>query len=171
MRNAVYFVWGSWCLGAMILGCAYNSLLTSYILGSNAEQLVSSLTDFARKFNVHLVVDKGIAVESVLLVIKSFYPKISIGISWINFKYYNVIHDIYQAANDGLFKQLGDKLRTQPLSYCTKRQDCIDLVKSGSYAYLQVILQHVLYVSQNKFYQKIFSVLYIGFVYNSQRRR
>ncbi|EFX85819.1 hypothetical protein DAPPUDRAFT_98464 [Daphnia pulex] len=102
MRNAVYFVWGSWCLGAMILGCAYNSLLTSYILGSNAEQLVSSLTDLARKSNVHLVVDKGSA-----------------------------------AANDGLFKQLGDKLRTQPLSYCTKRQDCIDLVKSGSYAYLQ----------------------------------
>lgn len=56
----------------MILGCAYNSLLTSYILGSNAEQLVSSLTDLARKSNVHLVVDKGSAVESVLLVIKSF---------------------------------------------------------------------------------------------------
>ncbi|XP_046657357.1 uncharacterized protein LOC124350615 isoform X2 [Daphnia pulicaria] len=108
MRNAVYFVFGSWCLGAMILGCAYNSVLTSYILGSNAEQLVNSLTDLARKSNVHLVVDKGSAVESVLL-----------------------------AANDGLFKQLGDKLRTQPLSYCTKRQDCIDLVKSGSYAYLQ----------------------------------
>jgi ionotropic glutamate receptor len=144
MRNAVYFVFGSWCLGAMILGCAYNSVLTSYILGSNAEQLVNSLTDLARKSNVHLVVDKGSAVESVLLVIKSFYPKISIGISWINFEYYNVIHDTNQAANDGLFKQLGDKLRTQPLSYCTKRQDCIDLVKSGSYAYLQVVLQHVI---------------------------
>lgn len=71
----------------MILGCAYNSLLTSYILGSNAEQLVSSLTDLARKSNIHLVVDKGSAVESVLLVIQSFCPKVSLGIACINFKY------------------------------------------------------------------------------------
>ncbi|EFX61600.1 hypothetical protein DAPPUDRAFT_338781, partial [Daphnia pulex] len=40
------------------------------------------------------------------------------------------------SAKIGLYKQLGDKLRSQSKSNCATRQECIDLVKSGSYAYL-----------------------------------
>ncbi|XP_046453785.1 uncharacterized protein LOC124201668 [Daphnia pulex] len=119
MRTAAYFVVGSWCLGALILGCAYNSLLVSYILGlSNAEPLVDYIFDLARNSNVQLVVDKGRGTELFLLTAKI-----------------------------GLYKQLGDKLRSQSKSNCATRQECIDLVKSGSYAYLNVIL---LGMSDNK---------------------
>lgn len=47
---------------------AYNSLLTSYILGSNAEPLVDSLADVAANSKVNLVVDKGLAVDVVVSV-------------------------------------------------------------------------------------------------------
>ena len=67
-RIAVYFVAGSWCLGALVLVCSYSSLLTSYILGSNAEPLVNSLNDLAGNSNVKLVVDKGLAVDIVVSV-------------------------------------------------------------------------------------------------------
>jgi ionotropic glutamate receptor len=45
----------------------------------------------------------------------------------------------FKTAKQGLYKQLGDKLRTQSKSNCTTRQECIDLVKLGSYAYLNVM--------------------------------
>lgn len=68
MRNTVCFVVGSWCLGALVVVSAYNSLLTSYILGSNAEPLVDSLADVAANSKVNLVVDKGLAVDVVVSV-------------------------------------------------------------------------------------------------------
>ncbi len=68
MRITVYFVAGFWCLGALVLVCSYSSLLTSYILGSNAEPLVNSLKDLAADSNVKLVVDKGLAVDIVVSV-------------------------------------------------------------------------------------------------------
>ena len=68
MRTAVYFVVGSWCLGAFILGSAYNSLLISYILGSNAKPLVDSALELVQKSNVHLIVDKGRGTELFLTV-------------------------------------------------------------------------------------------------------
>lgn len=68
MRIAVYFVAGSWCLGAWVLVCSYSSLLTSYVLGSNAELLVDSLENLAADSNVKLVVDKGLAVDIVVSV-------------------------------------------------------------------------------------------------------
>lgn len=68
MRIAVYFVAGSWCLVSFVLVCSYSSLLTSYILGSNAEPLVDSLNDLAVNSNVKLVVDKGLAVDIVVSV-------------------------------------------------------------------------------------------------------
>jgi hypothetical protein len=71
MRNAVYFVVGSWCLGALVLGCAYNSLLISYILGSNSEPLVDSLAKLVKNPNVQLVVEKGRGIELALLVLKN----------------------------------------------------------------------------------------------------
>ncbi len=68
MRTAVYFVVGSWCLGALILGCAYNSLLISYILGSNAQPLVDSAPELVQKTSVQLIVDKGRGTELFLMV-------------------------------------------------------------------------------------------------------
>jgi hypothetical protein len=70
MRTAAYFVVGSWCLGALIVVCSYNSLLISYILGSSAaEPLVDSPLELARNSNVQLIVDKGRGAELILLVI------------------------------------------------------------------------------------------------------
>nr|CAH0108341.1 unnamed protein product [Daphnia galeata] len=93
--------------GSFVLVCSYSSLLTSYILGSNAEPLVDSLNDLAVNSNVKLVVDKGLAVDIVV-----------------------------SAAVDGLYKQLGDKMRSQSKSSCATFHECIELVKSGSYTYL-----------------------------------
>lgn len=70
-RLAVYFVLGSWYLGTFVLISAYNSVLVSYILGSNAEPLVDSVTDLAGKPNVRLVVDEGKGIDIVLSVIES----------------------------------------------------------------------------------------------------
>lgn len=70
MRVAVYFVAGSWALGTLVLVSSYSSLLTSYVLGSNAQPLVDSLKDLAVNSNVQLVVDKGLAVDIVVSVIE-----------------------------------------------------------------------------------------------------
>ncbi|EFX85831.1 hypothetical protein DAPPUDRAFT_313677 [Daphnia pulex] len=110
MRNAVYFVVGSWCLGALVLGCAYNSLLISYILGSNSEPLVDSLADLVKNPNVQLVVEKGRGIE--LAILGDDKP--------------------------GLYKQLGDKMRSQTKSNCVTLQECVELVKSGSYAHFNL---------------------------------
>ena len=73
MRTAVYFVVGSWCLGAFILGSAYNSLLISYILVSNSKAMDDSLTELTKNPNVQLVVEKGRVIEIFLLVLKNIY--------------------------------------------------------------------------------------------------
>ena len=70
-RKVVYFVVGSWCLAAFVLVCAYNSVLISYILGSNAEALVNSIEELAENPNVKLVIDKGFGVD-VILSVKSY---------------------------------------------------------------------------------------------------
>lgn len=68
-RVAVYFVLGSWCLAAFVLISAYNSVLVSYILGSNAQPLVNSVTDIAVKPDVRVSVNKGNEIDLVLSVI------------------------------------------------------------------------------------------------------
>ena len=136
MRTAVYFVVGSWCLGAFILGCAYNSLLISYILGSNAQPLVDSAPELVQKSNVQLIVDKGRGTE-LFLMVNVLQMKLIIKERTIEFFF---LVQLFQTAKQGLFKQLGDKLRAQSKSNCATRQECIDLVKLGNYAYLNVIL-------------------------------
>jgi ionotropic glutamate receptor len=70
MQNAVYFVLGSWCLCASVLVCAYNSLLVSYILGSNtAEPIVDSLRELAQNSKINLAVDKGYSADVYVSVI------------------------------------------------------------------------------------------------------
>lgn len=59
---------GSWCLGAMVLICAYNSILTSYILGSNAKPLADSAIDAIENSKVNIAVNKGNGVDLVLSV-------------------------------------------------------------------------------------------------------
>lgn len=61
---------GSWCLGALVLVCAYNSLLITYILGSNAYPLVDSIKNLVEKPDVKLVVDRGLGVDMVISVIQ-----------------------------------------------------------------------------------------------------
>lgn len=67
-RKVAYFVVGSWCLAACVLVCAYNSVLISYILGSNAQALVHSLEELANNSKVQLVIDKGFGVDVILSV-------------------------------------------------------------------------------------------------------
>ncbi|KAK4012749.1 hypothetical protein OUZ56_024985 [Daphnia magna] len=107
IRPALYFVVGSWCLGAMVLISAYNSILTSYILGSNAKPLVDSALDVVGNSNVNIAVNKGNGVDLVL-----------------------------SAAEVGFYKQAGDKVSANPKSRCETTGDCVNLVKLGSYAYL-----------------------------------
>ncbi|KAI9561655.1 hypothetical protein GHT06_012615 [Daphnia sinensis] len=110
MRPALYFVVGSWCLGAMVLISAYNSILTSYILGSNAKPLAHSAGDIIGNSMVNIAVTKGSGVELALL-----------------------------AAEVGFYKQAGDKIRANPESRCETTKQCVKLVKSGSYAYLNAM--------------------------------
>ena len=70
MRPALFFVVGSWCLSALVLGCAYNSLLISYVLGSNYQVLVVSSADLAKNSNIQIAVTKGNGVDLVLSVIQ-----------------------------------------------------------------------------------------------------
>ncbi|XP_057378180.1 ionotropic receptor 93a-like [Daphnia carinata] len=109
-RTALYFVVGSWCLGAMVLICAYNSILTSYILGSNAKPMADSAIDAIGNSKVNIAVNDGNGVDLVL-----------------------------SAAEVGFYKHAGDKLRSNPESRCKTTKECINLVKSGSYAYLHTI--------------------------------
>ncbi len=69
MRPALFFIVGSWCLSALVLGCAYNSLLISYILGSNYQALVVSPADIAKNSKIQIAVNKGNGVDIVLSVI------------------------------------------------------------------------------------------------------
>jgi ionotropic glutamate receptor len=57
-------------LGALVLVCAYNSLLITYILGSNAYPLVDSIKNLVEKPDVKLVVDRGLGVDMVISVIQ-----------------------------------------------------------------------------------------------------
>ncbi|KAK4012748.1 hypothetical protein OUZ56_024984 [Daphnia magna] len=59
MRNTVYVILGCYCIGASVLVCAYNILLTSFILESNTEPSVESLADLAGNSNMQLAVDKA----------------------------------------------------------------------------------------------------------------
>lgn len=43
-----------------------------------------------------------------------------------------------KSAEVGFYKQAGDKVRANPKSRCETTGDCVDLVKLGSYAYLNV---------------------------------
>jgi ionotropic glutamate receptor len=71
MRPALFFIVGSWCLSALVLGCAYNSLLISYILGSNYQAaLVVSPADLAKNSKIQIAVNKGNGVDIVLSVIQ-----------------------------------------------------------------------------------------------------
>ncbi|KZS11915.1 Uncharacterized protein APZ42_023281 [Daphnia magna] len=115
IRPALYFIVGSWCLGAMVLICAYNSILTSYILGSNAKPLADSAIDAIENSKVNIAVNKGNGVDLVL-----------------------------SAAEVGFYKQAGDKLRSNPISRCDTTVECMNHVKSGSYAYL-----HTMYTAMN----------------------
>ncbi|XP_045035572.1 uncharacterized protein LOC116932595 isoform X2 [Daphnia magna] len=115
IRPALYFIVGSWCLGAMVLICVYNSILTSYILGSNAKPLADSAIDAIENSKVNIAVNKGNGVDLVL-----------------------------SAAEVGFYKQVGDKLRSNPISRCDTTVECMNHVKSGSYAYL-----HTMYTAMN----------------------
>jgi ionotropic glutamate receptor len=118
----------------LILGCAYNSLLISYILGSNAKPLVDSLKELTTNPNVQLVVEKGRGIEISLLVLKNFYDSPN---AILIANYFNMFLSD-QSAKVGLYKQLGDKLRSQSKSTCETLQECIDLVKTESFAHLNV---------------------------------
>ncbi|KAK4012750.1 hypothetical protein OUZ56_024986 [Daphnia magna] len=91
------------------------SILTSYILGSNAKPLADSAIDAIENSKVNIAVNKGNGVDLVL-----------------------------SAAEVGFYKQAGDKLRSNPISRCDTTVECMNHVKSGSYAYL-----HTMYTAMN----------------------
>jgi len=55
-------------------------------------------------------------------------------------KFAYLIFKILQSAKTGFFKELGDRLRTDPLSRCAPPKQCMDLVKKGSTIYSAVII-------------------------------
>ncbi len=69
MRLAATFVVASWCLAALVLVCAYNGLLISYVMASNPRPLVESITDLASKQSVQLLVDEGRGLDMLFSVI------------------------------------------------------------------------------------------------------
>ncbi len=77
-RKVAYFVVGSWCLASFVLVCAYNSVLISYILGSNAEALVNSVQELADNPNVQLAIDKGFSVDVFISVKIDLHSLVSI---------------------------------------------------------------------------------------------
>lgn len=72
MRNTVYVILGCYCIGASVLVCAYNILLTSFILESNTEPTVESLADLAGNSNMQLAVDEGSVIDIVLMASMGF---------------------------------------------------------------------------------------------------
>ena len=46
---------------------------------------------------------------------------------------------VAKSATDGVYKQIGDKLRNNPESLrCSNTRECIKLVKAGSHVYVNV---------------------------------
>jgi len=58
----------------------------------------------------------------------------------INTFAYLIFFLILQSAKTGFFKELGDRLRTDPLSRCAPPKQCMDLVKEGKTIYSAVTI-------------------------------
>jgi len=68
-RLALRLVAGALCILAFVLVTAYQSVLISFILAPGMQPpIISSVTDLAKKPDVHLVVDKGMAIDVFLTV-------------------------------------------------------------------------------------------------------
>ncbi len=75
MRLAARFVVASWCLATLVLVCAYNGLLTSYVMASNPRPLVAAITDLPSQQSVQLLIDEGRGVDLLLSVIYKIEQK------------------------------------------------------------------------------------------------
>ena len=62
-RLAIRLVVGAWCLVALFLGQAYNSTLITYVIAHNAQPLINSIHDIANNPNIHVLVEKGWAMD------------------------------------------------------------------------------------------------------------
>ena len=126
----------SWGLATLILTNAYNCLLISFVTLPIPHPLINSIYDVPSRQDVFLATNKGLNIEAVLLVkIHLFLIELL----------KSIVQRVFwppQAADNGILKQLGDRMRSRPDSSCPKTQDCINLVKSGSFAYIAVSLYH-----------------------------
>nr|CAH0108055.1 unnamed protein product [Daphnia galeata] len=100
--TAIRLVIGSWCLLTLVLLNVYNGMLFSFVTTTpRASPLVNSVEDVATNPNVFLILNKGLGAESTI-----------------------------SGADKGLYKTLGDKMRSYPNSRCNSTKQCVKLVKS-----------------------------------------
>ena len=81
---------------------------------------------------LQILVDRGFSADTVLLVISFSLAWIDDVIKW--FQHFN----LYQNANFGVFKQLGDMLRSNPKLRCNTTAGCLEMFKNGPYVYIHV---------------------------------
>ena len=62
---------GAWCLSALVLTTAYCSVLTSFIMAPQYKPLVDSVEELADNDKVDLVIQKGLAVDVMIMVVQT----------------------------------------------------------------------------------------------------
>ena len=62
-RLTIRLVVGAWCLVALFLGQAYNTTLITYVIAHNGQPLISSIHDIVNNPNIHVLVEKGWAMD------------------------------------------------------------------------------------------------------------
>ncbi|EFX77449.1 hypothetical protein DAPPUDRAFT_321338 [Daphnia pulex] len=119
-RLVVRMVAAVWCLAALVLVNGYNSVLISYVTSPNAEPLIQSIKDLGHTSDIHVVVDAGLGIDYIL-----------------------------SNAKGGIFKEMGDKIRSYPKSRCPKPEECVDLVKSGNHAYIAITIAALVLIKRD----------------------
>ncbi len=59
---------GAWCLGCFFLIQIYSSTLTSHLTAPNQKPIVNSFYEIADTPGVRLTVDRGFAIDSILML-------------------------------------------------------------------------------------------------------
>lgn len=61
----------SWCIATFLISTIYSCLLISFITSPHSYPMINSISDVPKRSDVHLVMNKGLNVEAVILVLQS----------------------------------------------------------------------------------------------------
>lgn len=131
-KLAVRFLAGTWCLTCFVLVTAYSSVLISFVTSPNYKPLVNSIYDLPKDTRIKMTVDKGLYPDVVFTVKQRMnVPRLYVFVYFLD----------EQRAEHGVFKYMGDQLRSEPDLRCSSTDQCLDRVRNGStYVYTQVII-------------------------------